>query len=164
MRARQPRGRRPATNSLNPSKAPCWPPATVRIMPRCHRARLCQDWPMKASIYVESTFYRLLKAHGQGHRRGRAQSPRPRTPPTSYRATMANQVWSWDITYLPTAVHGQFYTLYLVEDIYRGKAVGWEVYRQECGEHAAGLMQRTVTAERCWGAPPSVCTRTTAPR
>jgi putative transposase len=101
----------------------------------------------------ESTFYRLLKAHDQGHRRGRAQPPRPRTPPTSYRATTANQVWSWDITYLPTSVRGQFYYLYLVEDIYSRKAVGWEVYEQESGEHAAGLMQRTVMAERCWGAP-----------
>jgi putative transposase len=62
-------------------------------------------------------------------------------------------VWSWDITYLPTLVHGQFYYLYLVEDIYSRKAVGWEVYEQESGEHAAGLMQRTVMAERCWGAP-----------
>jgi putative transposase len=50
-------------------------------------------------------------------------------------------------------VHGQFYYLYLVEDIYSRKAVGWEVYEQESGEHAAGLMQRTVMAERCWGAP-----------
>ncbi len=102
----------------------------------------------------ESTFYRVLKAHGQGHRRGRAQPPRHRTPPTSYSATAANQVWSWDITYLPTAVRGQFYYRYLVEDIYSRKAVGWEVYAQESGEHAAGLMQRTVMAEQCRGSPP----------
>jgi putative transposase len=106
-------------------------------------------------IYLasESTFYRVLKAHDQGHRRGRAQPPRSRKPPTSHSATAANQVWSWDITYLPTTVRGQYYYLYLVEDIYSRKAVGWEVHEQESGEHAATLMQRTVMAEQCWGAP-----------
>jgi putative transposase len=106
-------------------------------------------------IYLasESTFYRVLRAAGQGSRRGRAQPPRPRTPPTSYSATVANQVWSWDITYLPTKVRGQYYYLYLIEDIYSRKAVGWEVYEQESGEHAATLMQRTVMDEQCWGAP-----------
>lgn len=106
-------------------------------------------------IYLasESTFYRVLKAHDQGHRRGRAQPPRQRTPPTSYSATAANQVWSWDITYLPTTVRGQYYYLYLIEDIYSRKAVGWEVHEQESGEHAATLMQCTVMAEQCWGAP-----------
>lgn len=101
----------------------------------------------------ESTFYRVLKAYGQGHRRGRTQAPRHRTPPTSYGATAANQVWSWDISYLPTTVRGQFYYLYLFEDIFSRKAVGWEVYEQECGERAAALMQRTVMAEQCWGQP-----------
>ena len=101
----------------------------------------------------ESTFSRVLKAHDQGHRRGRAPPPRTHTLPTSHSATAANQVWSWDITCLPTAVRGQFYYLYLVEDIYSRKAVGWEVHEQECGERAAALMQRTVMAERCRGAP-----------
>ena len=99
----------------------------------------------------ESTFYRVLKAADLGQRRGRAQPPR--TPPTSYGATAARQLWSWDITYLPTTVRGQYYYLYLVEDIYSRKAVGWEVHEEESGEHAATLMQRTVLAEQCWGAP-----------
>lgn len=108
-----------------------------------------------AGVYLasESTFYRILKAADQVHRRGRARAPKPRTPPTSYCATAANQVWSWDITYLPTKVRGQFYYLYLVEDIYSRKAVGWEVYAQESGEYAAELMQRTLMSEQCWGMP-----------
>lgn len=101
----------------------------------------------------ESTFYRLLKANKQGQRRGRAQPARKQAAPTSYCATAANQVWSWDITYLPTPVRGQYYYLYLVEDIYSRKGVGWEVHEQESGEKAAELMQRTVMAEQCWGAP-----------
>lgn len=101
----------------------------------------------------ESTFYRVLHEVGQVQGRGRAQAPRQVALPTSHRATAANQVWTWDITYLPSPVQGQYYYLYLVEDIYSRKAVGWEVYAQESGELAAGLMQRTVLAEQCIGQP-----------
>ncbi|MHB1514970.1 MAG: IS3 family transposase [Acidiferrobacteraceae bacterium] len=101
----------------------------------------------------ESTFYRVLAEAQQNHRRGRAQTPRRVPMPTSHTATGPNQVWSWDVTYLPASVRGQFYYLYLFEDIYSRKAVGWEVYAEECGALAAGLVQRTVMAERCWRQP-----------
>ena len=35
------------------------------------------------------------------------------------------------------AVRGKYYYLYLIEDIYSRKAVGWEVYDHESGERAA---------------------------
>ncbi|MBN0281225.1 IS3 family transposase, partial [Pseudomonas aeruginosa] len=88
----------------------------------------------------ESTFYRVLRAADQQHRRGRSQPPRTVKAPTSHVATAANQVWSWDITYLPSAVRGQYFYLYLIEDIYSRKCVGWEVYAQESGELAAKLL------------------------
>ena len=92
----------------------------------------------------ESTFYRVLLAADQQHRRGRSQPPRTVKAPTSHVATAANQVWSWDNTYLPAAVRGQYFYLYLIEDIYSRKAVAWEVYEQESGELAAGQLQRSV--------------------
>lgn len=101
----------------------------------------------------ESTFYRVLKEANQQHRRGRSHAPHKHASPTTHRATTANQVWSWDITYLPSPVRGKYYYLYLIEDIYSRKAVGWEVYEQESGERAAELMERTVLAERCAGRP-----------
>jgi putative transposase len=101
----------------------------------------------------ESTFYRLLKACDQGHRRGRAQAPRNLPLPASHTATAANQVWSWDITYCPSPVRGLFYYLYLFEDIYSRKIVGWEVYEQESGELAAELLQRSMMAEQCFYRP-----------
>ncbi len=101
----------------------------------------------------EATFYRVLKAADQQHRRGRSHAPHKHAAPTTHSATKSNQVWSWDITYLPSPVRGQYYYLYLIEDIYSRKAVGWEVYEQESGERAAGLMQRTVLGERCAGQP-----------
>jgi putative transposase len=128
----------------------CNRPDYAHLPPSQIVPRLADDGVYLAS---ESTFYRVLKAHDQHHRRGRAQAPRLHAPPTSYTATAANQVWSWDITYLPSPVRGQFYYLYLIEDIFSRKAVGWDVYAQESGERAAELMQRTVMAEQCWNKP-----------
>lgn len=100
-------------------------------------------------IYLasESSFYRVLKAAAQGHRRGRAQAPRHLPTPTSHCASAPNQVWSWDITYLPSVVRGQFWYLYLFEDIYSRKAVGAEVYEAESGQHAADLLQHSALVE-----------------
>ncbi|WP_405121373.1 IS3 family transposase [Pseudomonas petroselini] len=101
----------------------------------------------------EATFYRVLHAADQQHHRSRAKRPHRHEAPTTYAATAANQVWSWDITYLPSPVRGKFYYLYLIEDIYSRKAVGWEVYEAENGEKAAVLLQRSVTREKCWRQP-----------
>lgn len=97
----------------------------------------------------ESTFYRVLKANKQLSHRGRAQVAQRRSKPNSYTATGPNQVWTWDISYLPSRVKGQFFYLYLFEDIYSRKLVGYEVHEQECGTKAAELMQRNVLKEQC---------------
>lgn len=57
-------------------------------------------------IYLasESTFYRVLRAE---HRRGRGLKPHRHPAPTTYTADAPNQVWSWDITYLPSPVRLQ---------------------------------------------------------
>jgi putative transposase len=100
-------------------------------------------------IYLasESSFYRVLKAASQGHRRGRAHPPRRLATPTSHCASAPNRVWSWDITYLPSVVRGQFWYLYLFEDIFSRKAVGAEVYEAESGQHAADLLQHCALVE-----------------
>lgn len=48
----------------------------------------------------ESTFYRLLRAAKQMAHRLRAK-PATSKKPREQMATGPNQVWSWDITYLP---------------------------------------------------------------
>lgn len=93
-------------------------------------------------IASESSFYRVLRAHGQNNHRGRTQAPRKMHKPNAWSADTSNQVWSWDITYLPTAVRGQFYRLYMVLDIYSRMIVGWEVHREELASHAADLMEK----------------------
>ncbi len=101
----------------------------------------------------ESSFYRVMSEAQQNHRRGRAQKPRCVPLPTTHTATEPNSVWSWDITYLPTKVRGLYFYLYLLEDIYSRKTVAWEVYPEESGVLAAGLVQRAVMAEQCWHKP-----------
>lgn len=89
----------------------------------------------------ERTFYRVLNEEGQQHHRGRAAKP-VRRKPTSYCATGPNQVWSWDITYLKSPVRGQFYYLYLVEDIYSRMIVAWEIHETESAEQASEMITK----------------------
>ena len=100
-------------------------------------------------IYLasESTFYRILNEQGQLNHRGRAQAPKPSRPPTTHIADGSNQVWSWDITYLPSIVTGQFFYMYMVEDIYSRYGVIWEVHECESGELAAQLFEKAVWRE-----------------
>lgn len=54
---------------------------------------------------------------------------------------------------MPSRVRGLFWYLYLIEDIYSRKIVGWEVHERETGEWAAALLQRSIMAEQCFGQP-----------
>lgn len=105
-------------------------------------------------IASESSFYRILKAVGQLKHRGRSRPPQPRKPPTTYIATAPNQVWSWDITYLPSQVKGQYYYLYMHQDLFSRYIVGHEVHDRECGELAAQLLQRSILRQQCFDKPP----------
>jgi transposase InsO family protein len=105
-------------------------------------------------VYIasESSFYRVLKAASQQHHRGRAKKPTSRVL-TSHCATGPNQVWSWDITWLPAAVKGQYYYWYMVLDIFSRKIVGHEVHVAESAELASLLMRRASLAEGLAGRP-----------
>jgi putative transposase len=82
-------------------------------------------------IASEATFYRILKAENQLAHRHASQAPRQVSKPKALSATAPNQLYSWDITYLATAVKGQFFYRYLFMDIFSRKIVGWQVYVEE---------------------------------
>jgi transposase InsO family protein len=107
--------------------------------------------PMLADegVYLasESTFLRVLKAHGQMTHRGRAKSAKAARPPTTHIATGPRQVWCWDMTYLPATVIGRWFYLYLILDLYSRKIVGWEIHETDDADHAAHLVRRTALAE-----------------
>ncbi len=102
----------------------------------------------------ESTMNRILKSAGQSNPRGRSRKRRLVKPPTTRLAYGPNQVWTWDITYLPSVVRGHFYYLYLVEDVYSRYGVAWEVHERESGDFAAELMHKALIRERCHAHPP----------
>jgi putative transposase len=101
----------------------------------------------------ESSFYRILRAEGHQHHRGRAKPPTKRKPPTSYQANAPCEVWTWDITWMPGPVAGMFFYLYLIVDIYSRKIVGWEVHDRESSEQASALIRKAVLSEGCIGQP-----------
>ena len=107
--------------------------------------------PMLADegVYLasESTFARVLRAHGQTAHRGRAKAPKAKRPATTHIATAARQVWCWDMTYLPATVIGRWFHLYLILDLYSRKIVGWEVHADDSSDHAVHLVRRTALAE-----------------
>ena len=94
----------------------------------------------------ESSFYRVLKTHDLQHHRGRAIAP-SKSEPKRHQATGPNQVWVWDITWLPGPVVGTFFYLYLMLDLYSRKVVGWEVHDEETADHASLVVRKASLAE-----------------
>jgi transposase InsO family protein len=119
--------------------------APYQNLPPCKIVPLLAD----QGIYLgsESTVYRLLRSENQLKHR---QLSRPAThhKPKAYEATGANQVWSWDISYLPTQVKGLYFYLYLFMDIYSRKIVGWSVHEVESSTHASHLVNQICLDEK----------------
>jgi putative transposase len=146
--------------------------ALVCTVVRCHASwksnRLSNIWVSCASLtphqivpkladegtYLasESTFYRILKAAGLGQRRGRSKAPVAR-PLTTHRADGPNQVWCWDITWLPSTVKGRYFYWYMVKDIYSRKLVVNEVHESESSAYACQLLRRGCLREQTAGRP-----------
>ena len=97
-------------------------------------------------VYVasESTLYRVLREQDQMAHRERSRPATTRRP-DEHVATGPNQVWVWDISYLPGPVRGTFFYLYLILDVWSRKIVGAKVYAEENSERASQLFVQT-----CW--------------
>lgn len=110
----------------------------------------CKIVPMLADegqyIGSESTIYRILRAENQlAHRQ--LTRPSKHHKPEAYMASGPNQVWSWDITYLPTQIRGLYFYLYMIVDVYSRKIVGWNVHGEESSDHAAKLIKQACIDE-----------------
>lgn len=95
----------------------------------------------------ESTMYRILHEAKQQNHRGRSKAPEPKSAST-HCANGPNQVWCWDITWLPGPVKGVHFYLYLMLDIFSRKIVGWEVHEQESADNASRLLRKACMKER----------------
>jgi len=98
-------------------------------------------------IASESSFSRVLRAHGQSRHRGRAKAPERKRAPSTHVATAPGQLWCWDLTFLASRVVGQWVYLYVILDVYSRKIVGWEVHETDSSDHAVALLRRTALAE-----------------
>ena len=122
--------RRAALALLNSDEFKDLPPS--QIVPR-----LADQGRFVAS---ESTLYRLLRGAGQlAHRRGE-RAPQQRSRPRALAASRPDQVYCWDISYLPTEVRGVYFYLYLFVDLFSRKIVGWQVYDSESADRAGQLL------------------------
>ena len=82
-------------------------------------------------VASESTLYRLLREAGQLSHRRLERAPQQRSRPRALVASRPDQIYCWDITYLPTEVRGSYFYLYLFVDLFSRK-----------GRRLAGLRQR----------------------
>jgi transposase InsO family protein len=143
-------------NKLTPEERQC-------VLDICHHPEYAslppgQIVPILADqgtyIASESSFYRILHEADEQHHRGRSAKPRHHNPPKGYCATGPNQVWSWDITWLPSPIRGMYFYLYMIVDIFSRKVVGWEVHPVENADFAATLLHKAVLSEGCLLDPP----------
>jgi putative transposase len=103
-------------------------------------------------VASESSFYRVLRKDGQLAHRGKVKACE-RKRPEPIKAVGPNELWSWDITFLPSAIRGIFFYLYMIMDVYSRKIVGWEVYESESAENASVLVRKAHLREGLKGSP-----------
>lgn len=83
----------------------------------------------------ESRFYRILRSPDASRHEPRHCAKGP------------NELYAWDITYLPGPITGMFFFLYLVLDVFSRKIIAHEVHEAESAEHAARLIAQAVARE-----------------
>lgn len=97
-------------------------------------------------VASEASFYRVLREEKLLAHRGRSK-PKQMARPRALTATAPNQVYSWDITYLLSAIRGQYFYLYMYIDIFSRKIIGWEVHDRESAELSSALLVKICEEE-----------------
>lgn len=108
------------------------------------------------------TMYRLLKAENETRERRNQRAPR-NLPKPRLTANAPNEVWTWDISKLPTNRPGVYLNLYVIIDLYSRYIVAWMVSQKENSALAKQLFAeaiarykvepRTLTVHMDRGAP-----------
>jgi len=88
----------------------------------------------------EATMYRILREEGQNTHR-QPSKPKRHNRPEELTATAPNQVWTWDITYLPSPVKGVFFYLYMIIDLYSRKIITWQIHTREDSTLSGALIR-----------------------
>jgi putative transposase len=109
--------------------------------PRQVYATLLSEGTLLGSI---STMYRLLARRQETPER-RAQRPAQQHVKPQLQATAPDQVFSWDITKLPTLTRGIYLCLYVILDLFSRYPVGWMVSRKENAGLACHLFREVLS-------------------
>jgi len=116
---------------------------------------VCQIVPRLADqgkyLCSESSMYRILRRERLLKHRFRSAPPKRLKTSLKYIAKGPNEIWAWDITLLRTPIRGRYYFLYLVEDIYSRKALGWRVEDKESDIISSELIQECLRTEKVKG-------------
>lgn len=100
---------------------------------------LLDDGRYAASV---STMYRALRVRDEVRER-RNQLSHPTYARPELMATTVNELWSWDITKLRSAIRGTYYCLYVILDVFSRYIVGWTLQQGESQEIASELISQT---------------------
>ncbi|NWO04100.1 IS3 family transposase [Idiomarina sp. 28-8] len=90
-----------------------------------------------------STMHRILRAEQLNGERRKQRPPQNHTVPR-LKATGTNEVWTWDITKLPTEKRGEYLSLYVVMDLFSRYIVAWMLSRKENSKLAQQLIEEAV--------------------
>lgn len=101
---------------------------------------------LEKGLYLASirTFYRILKSQGLLHHRSNRKSPNKNSVPPELIATGPNQVWTWDITWLPSEIRGLFFYSYMIIDVWDKTIVDWVVKDREDEKISRELFERAL--------------------
>jgi putative transposase len=114
-------------------------PERTAVLEVLHSERFADQPPaevyatlLEEGVFLASarTMYRLLSEAGETQERRLQRAPRSFAKP-SLSATAPNQVWTWDITKLPTFTAGVFLSLYVILDLWSRYIVAWMIAERE---------------------------------
>jgi hypothetical protein len=136
---------RRASNALSPAEEA----QVVSVLTSSRYAGLSPKQPVPQladeGLYLasESTMYRVQRRHGLRAKRRTTTRTQVTRASTVHQATGPNQVWNWDITWLPTTVRGSYWYLYIIMDVWSRRIVGWRIAQRECADVAAQLITQS---------------------
>lgn len=125
----------------------------ARVLEVLHSERFADQPPaevyatlLEEGHYLASprTMYRILAEAKESRERRPQRAPRS-FPKPSLQATAPNQVWTWDITKLPTFTAGVFLSLYVILDLWSRYAVAWMIAQRENSALAKQLFAEALT-------------------
>jgi putative transposase len=102
-------------------------------------------WDEEIYIASESSWHRIAREHKlTGDRRRQATHSAKAIPVLC--ASRPNQVWSWDITVLPSIDRGRNFRLYVILDVFSRFVVGWRLEDNEKSLLAVQMLDTSIAA------------------